>query len=99
MRQFITNKRLLLSLADAGSRLMYSIKDVNTLTGYTDRVFNLLTQLHRVHALSLIMVTRMVTLISKVLFKTITLMDYDLKILGLLFQLPKDQNMHHWLTI
>lgn len=50
MRQFITNKRLLLSLADAGSRLMYSIKDVNTLTGYTDRVFNLLTQLHRVHA-------------------------------------------------
>ncbi|RLV91118.1 Peroxisomal long-chain fatty acid import protein 2 [Spathaspora sp. JA1] len=50
MRQFITNKRLLLSLADAGSRLMYSIKDVNTLTGYTDRVFALLTQLHRVHS-------------------------------------------------
>ncbi|CAK9436498.1 uncharacterized protein LODBEIA_P10560 [Lodderomyces beijingensis] len=50
MRQFITNKRLLLSLADAGSRLMYSIKDVNTLTGYTDRVFDLLTQLHRVHS-------------------------------------------------
>ncbi|EGW34577.1 uncharacterized protein SPAPADRAFT_135207 [Spathaspora passalidarum NRRL Y-27907] len=50
MRQFITNKRLLLSLADAGSRLMYSIKDVNTLTGYTDRVFSLLTQLHRVHS-------------------------------------------------
>ncbi|EDK41851.1 conserved hypothetical protein [Lodderomyces elongisporus NRRL YB-4239] len=50
MRQFITNKRLLLSLADAGSRLMYSIKDVNTLTGYTDRVFDLLTQLQRVHS-------------------------------------------------
>lgn len=50
MRQFIINKRLLLSLADAGSRLMYSIKDVNTLTGYTDRVFNLLTQLHNAHS-------------------------------------------------
>ncbi|KAI5963482.1 PXA1 [Candida pseudojiufengensis] len=50
MRQFITNKRLMLSLADAGSRLMYSIKDVNTLTGYTDRVFDLLTQLHRAHS-------------------------------------------------
>ncbi|CAI5755766.1 unnamed protein product [Candida verbasci] len=50
MRQFITNKRLLLSLADAGSRLMYSIKDVNILTGYTDRVFNLLIQLHKVHS-------------------------------------------------
>lgn len=50
MRQFIINKRLMLSLADAGSRLMYSIKDVSELTGYTDRVFNLLTQLHRVHS-------------------------------------------------
>ncbi|QEL59909.1 hypothetical protein CJJ09_001996 [Candidozyma auris] len=37
MRQFIINKRLLLSLADAGSRLMYSIKDISELTGYTDR--------------------------------------------------------------
>lgn len=50
MRQFIINKRLMLSLADAGSRLMYSIKDVNQLTGYTDRVFNLLTNLHKVHS-------------------------------------------------
>ncbi|KAK6460253.1 ABC transporter transmembrane region 2-domain-containing protein [Scheffersomyces coipomensis] len=50
MRQFIINKRLMLSLADAGSRLMYSIKDVNQLTGHTDRVFNLLTQLHKVHS-------------------------------------------------
>lgn len=50
MRQFIINKRLLLSLADAGSRLMYSIKDVSELTGYTDRVFNLLTSLHLTHA-------------------------------------------------
>lgn len=50
MRKFIINKRLLLSLADAGSRLMYSIKDVSELTGYTDRVFNLLTNLHAVHS-------------------------------------------------
>lgn len=50
MRQFIINKRLMLSLADAGLRLMYSIKDVSELTGYTDRVFSLLTNLHRVHS-------------------------------------------------
>lgn len=50
MRHFIINKRLLLSLADAGSRLMYSIKDVSELTGYTDRVFNLLTTLHACHS-------------------------------------------------
>lgn len=50
MRQFIINKRLMLSLADAGLRLMYSIKDVSKLTGYTDRVFNLLSKLHEVHS-------------------------------------------------
>lgn len=50
MRQFITNKRLMLALADAGSRLMYSIKDISKLTGYTDRVFNLLTALHKCHS-------------------------------------------------
>lgn len=50
MRHFIINKRLLLSLADAGSRLMYSIKDVSELTGYTDRVFQLLTTLHACHS-------------------------------------------------
>lgn len=50
MRQFIINKRLLLSLADAGSRLMYSLKDISELTGYTDRVFELLTNLHKVHS-------------------------------------------------
>lgn len=49
MRQFIVNKRLMLNLADAGSRLMYSIKDISKLTGYTDRVFTLLTVLHQVH--------------------------------------------------
>lgn len=50
MRQFIVNKRLMLSMADAGSRLMYSLKDISKLTGYTDRVFTLLTVLHQVHA-------------------------------------------------
>nr|AFZ81758.1 Pxa1p [Clavispora lusitaniae] len=50
MRQFIINKRLMLSLADAGSRLMYSIKDVSELTGYTNRVFMLLTNLHVSHS-------------------------------------------------
>lgn len=50
MRQFIVNKRLMLSLADAGSRLMYSIKDISKLTGHTDRVFTLLSVLHAVHA-------------------------------------------------
>ncbi|EGV64044.1 ATP-binding cassette long-chain fatty acid transporter pxa1 [Yamadazyma tenuis] len=50
MRQFVINKRLMLSLADAGSRLMYSIKDVAELTGYTDRVFQLLTNLHQAHS-------------------------------------------------
>lgn len=50
MRQFVTNKRLMLSLADAGSRLMYSIKDIAELTGYTDRVFQLLLSLHQSHS-------------------------------------------------
>lgn len=49
MKDFIVNKRLMLSLADAGSRLMHSIKDISQLTGYTNRVFTLLNTLHRVH--------------------------------------------------
>lgn len=50
MKEFITNKRLMLSLADAGGRMMYSIKDLAELAGYTQRVFQLLSTLHRVHA-------------------------------------------------
>lgn len=50
MREFITNKRLMLSLADAGGRMMYSIKDLAELAGYTSRVYQLLSTLHRVHA-------------------------------------------------
>ena len=50
MQQFITNKRLMLSLADAGGRMMYSIKDLSELAGHTSRVYTLISTLHRVHA-------------------------------------------------
>ena len=50
MQQFITNKRLMLSLADAGGRMMYSIKDLSELAGYTSRIYTLISTLHRVHA-------------------------------------------------
>ncbi|TGZ78432.1 hypothetical protein EX30DRAFT_359795 [Ascodesmis nigricans] len=47
MKSFITNKRLMLSLADAGGRMMYSIKDLSELAGYTSRVYSLISTLHR----------------------------------------------------
>ncbi|KAL9086610.1 MAG: hypothetical protein Q9165_007053 [Trypethelium subeluteriae] len=50
MKSFITNKRLMLSLADAGGRVMYSIKDLSELAGHTSRVYTLISTLHRVHA-------------------------------------------------
>jgi ATP-binding cassette subfamily D (ALD) long-chain fatty acid import protein len=50
MKEFTTNKRLMLSLADAGGRMMYSIKDLSELAGYTSRVYQLISTLHRVHA-------------------------------------------------
>lgn len=50
MKEFITNKRLMLSLADAGGRMMYSIKDISELAGYTSRVYTLVSTLHQVHA-------------------------------------------------
>ncbi|CZS95045.1 related to peroxisomal ABC transporter 1 [Rhynchosporium agropyri] len=50
MKEFITNKRLMLSLADAGGRMMYSIKDLSELAGYTSRVYTLISTLHRAHA-------------------------------------------------
>lgn len=46
---FITNKRLMLSLADAGGRMMYSYKELAELAGYTSRVYNLLSVLHALH--------------------------------------------------
>lgn len=49
MKSFIVNKRLILSMADAGSRLMYSVKDISGLSGVTDIVFTLLVNLHQVH--------------------------------------------------
>ena len=52
MKDFIVNKRLMLSLADAGSRLMHSIKDISQLTGYTNRIFTLICSLHRVHSIN-----------------------------------------------
>ena len=50
MKEFITNKRLMLSLADAGGRMMYSIKEISELAGYTSRIYSLVSSLHRVHA-------------------------------------------------
>ncbi|ODV95919.1 hypothetical protein PACTADRAFT_21035, partial [Pachysolen tannophilus NRRL Y-2460] len=49
MKEFIINKRLMLSLADSGSRLMFSIKELSRLSGCTDRIFSLLSNLHQVH--------------------------------------------------
>ena len=49
MKDFITNKRLMLSLADAGGRIMYSLKDLSELAGSTSRVYTLISTLHRVH--------------------------------------------------
>ncbi|KAI8979239.1 ABC transporter transmembrane region 2-domain-containing protein [Mycotypha africana] len=46
---FITNKRLMLSLADAGGRMMYSYKELAELAGYTSRVYTLLSVLHALH--------------------------------------------------
>ena len=50
MTQFITNKQIMLNLADAGTRMMYSIKDLAELAGYTSRVFTLISALHQVNA-------------------------------------------------
>ncbi|KAJ2733375.1 ATP-binding cassette long-chain fatty acid transporter pxa1 [Coemansia sp. BCRC 34962] len=45
-QSFITNKRILVNLSDAGGRMMYSIKEVMELTGYTSRVYSLISTLH-----------------------------------------------------
>ncbi|CDS14482.1 hypothetical protein LRAMOSA06651 [Lichtheimia ramosa] len=45
-RGFITNKRLMMSLADAGGRMMYSYKELAELAGYTTRVYSLISVLH-----------------------------------------------------
>ncbi|KII91168.1 hypothetical protein PLICRDRAFT_37870 [Plicaturopsis crispa FD-325 SS-3] len=43
---YISNRRLLLSLADAGGRLMYAYKDLLELAGLTTRLYTLLATLH-----------------------------------------------------
>lgn len=40
--RYVTNKKLMMSLGDAGSRLMYSYKDLVELAGYTQRVHEML---------------------------------------------------------
>ena len=47
---FITNKRLMISLADAGGRIMYSYKELSELAGYTYRVYNMLRVLEDLRA-------------------------------------------------
>ncbi|CED83847.1 probable peroxisomal half abc transporter [Phaffia rhodozyma] len=43
---YISNRRLLIALADAGGRLMLSYKDIAQLSGYTNRVYTLISSLH-----------------------------------------------------
>ncbi|RUS28889.1 ABC transporter transmembrane region 2-domain-containing protein [Jimgerdemannia flammicorona] len=47
---FIPFLRLMLSLADAGGRLMYSYKEMAELAGHTLRVYSLISVLHSLHA-------------------------------------------------
>ncbi|CAG8479371.1 3722_t:CDS:10, partial [Ambispora leptoticha] len=49
-KAFITNKRIMITLADAGGRMMYSYKELAELAGYTSRVYSLLSVLHSLHA-------------------------------------------------
>ncbi|KAF9226295.1 hypothetical protein BS17DRAFT_749631 [Gyrodon lividus] len=45
---YISNRRLLLSLADAGGRLMYAYKDLVEVAGLTGRLYTLLSTLHNI---------------------------------------------------
>ncbi|KIK70089.1 hypothetical protein GYMLUDRAFT_34553 [Collybiopsis luxurians FD-317 M1] len=49
---YISNRRLLLSLADAGGRLMYAYKDVLELAGVTERLYTLVSSLYAVKSAS-----------------------------------------------
>ncbi|KAF5334773.1 hypothetical protein D9611_012974 [Ephemerocybe angulata] len=44
---YISNRRLLLSLADAGGRMMYAYKDLLELAGLTTRIYTLVSTLHQ----------------------------------------------------
>lgn len=48
---YISSRRLLLSLADAGGRVMYAQKDLLELAGLTTRLYSLLSTLHNLVAL------------------------------------------------
>jgi hypothetical protein len=48
---YISNRRLLMSLADAGGRLMYAYKDLLELAGLTTRLYTLLSTLHHLKPL------------------------------------------------
>ncbi|KIJ57912.1 hypothetical protein HYDPIDRAFT_103628 [Hydnomerulius pinastri MD-312] len=48
---YISNRRLLLSLADAGGRLMYAYKDLVEVAGLTGRLYTLLSTLHNLPSL------------------------------------------------
>lgn len=43
---YVASRRLLISLADAGGRVMYAYKDILSLAGYTTRLYSLLSTLH-----------------------------------------------------
>jgi ATP-binding cassette subfamily D (ALD) long-chain fatty acid import protein len=48
---YISNRRLLLSLADAGGRVMYSYRELLELAGLTTRLYTLLSTLHQLPSL------------------------------------------------
>jgi ATP-binding cassette subfamily D (ALD) long-chain fatty acid import protein len=48
---YISNRRLLISLADAGGRLMYAYKDLLELAGLTTRIYTLLSTLHNLQSM------------------------------------------------
>ncbi|TFY65690.1 hypothetical protein EVG20_g5401 [Dentipellis fragilis] len=50
---YISSRRLLLSLADAGGRVMYAYKDLLELAGLTTRLYTLLSTLHHLAPLPL----------------------------------------------
>ena len=54
---YISNRRLLLSLADAGGRLMYAYKDILELAGLTGRLYTLLSTLHNLPPLPITSLT------------------------------------------
>jgi ATP-binding cassette, subfamily D (ALD), peroxisomal long-chain fatty acid import protein len=61
---YMSNRRLLLSLADAGGRLMYTGKDLAELSGYTGRVYSFISSLHALNAHAYIPLTRPSSLAS-----------------------------------